>query len=231
MADTPVPAPFRIFPGFAVPFAEVELPDTAELNAELRTLFLEREKAGATYRNAEPSMFIQAGVFESRFDLFHWTDAPVARLRDLCNAALFRIVGELNGYGAEELRELRMNVDAWFHVTRPGGTFGLHNHPMASWSGVYCVDNGHDGEATSGELMFQHPASTSNMFMDLAVANLKAPWGIAPKSYLLKPGQLVMFPSWVLHQVLPYQGPRERITVAFNAWFRRVAPGKPSGPP
>lgn len=225
MAETPISTPFRIFPGFAVPFAEVELPDTQQLNAELRTLFLEREGAGAAYRNPDPSMFLQSGVFESRFDLFHWTDPSVVRLRDLCNTALFRMVGELNGYGPEQLRDLRMNVDAWFHVTRAGGTFGLHNHPMASWSGVYCVDSGYDGDPQTGELMFMNPNATSNMFMDLAVANLKQPWGLTPKGYLLRPGQLVMFPSWVLHQVLPYHGPRERITVAFNAWFRK-APAK-----
>jgi len=226
MTDRPAPSGFRIFPGFAVPFAEVELPDTQQLNTELRALFLEREKAGATYRNPEPSRFVQAGLFESRFDLFHWTDPAVVRLRDLCNTALFRMVGELNGYGAEQLGELRLNVDAWFHVTRPGGSFGLHNHPMASWSGVYCVDHGYDGDAQSGELAFQNPNATSNMFMDLAVANLKQPWGLSTKYYLLRPGQLVMFPSWVLHQVLPFHGPRERITVAFNAWFRKApAPG------
>ena len=33
-------------------------------------------------------------------------------------------------------------------------------------------------------------------------------------------GQLVLFPSWVLHDVKPYEGEGERITVAFNCWFQ-----------
>ena len=33
-------------------------------------------------------------------------------------------------------------------------------------------------------------------------------------------GQLVIFPSWLMHEVLPYLGERERIVVAFNAWIR-----------
>jgi uncharacterized protein (TIGR02466 family) len=222
------PAPLRIYPGFAVPFGEVELTDVQGLNAELRELILERERAGDAYRNPDPSMFMQDGLYESRFDMFHWPDAPVVKLRERCTAVLFRLVGQLNGLDAEQLRELRVNMDAWFHVTRPGGMFSLHNHPMASWSGVYCVDNGYDGEAQTGELVFLHPAQNANMFLDLSVANLALPWGIRPKSYLLRPGQLVLFPSWMLHQVLPYQGPRERITVAFNAWFRK-APARESG--
>ncbi len=219
-------SPLRVFPGFAVPFAEVELPDVQALNVELRELFLEREHAGAAYRNPDPSMFMQDGVYESRFDLFQWPDPSIGKLRDLCTTALFRLVAELNGRAIGQMRDLRMNVDAWFHVTRAGGMFSLHNHPMASWSGVYCVDNGYDGEAQSGELVFQHPAANANMFMDLSISHLAPPWGNNPKSYLLRPGQLVMFPSWVLHQVLPYRGERERITVAFNAWFRKVTPGK-----
>ena len=224
MAEAKGQAQFRVAPGFAVPFGEVVVPDAARLNAELRSLFLQRETA--PYRNADPTMQLQEGVFESRFDLFHWTDPCVVALREFCNAALFKMVGELNGYGPEQLAELRVAVDAWFHVTRAGGAFGLHNHPMASWSGVYCVDSGYDDEPQSGELTFLHPASSANMFLDLGVANLKAPWAIRPKSYRLRPGQLVLFPSWMLHQVLPFHGPRERITVAFNAWFKKVPAAK-----
>ena len=226
MADAPVlqPAAVRITPGFAVPFAEVELANAGALNEQLRALFLERERQGDAYRNASPTMTLPAEVFESRFDLFHWTDACVVALREFCNAALFKVVGELNGYTQQELAELVLNVDAWFHVTRRGGAFGQHNHPMASWSGVYCVDNGYgSAEAETGELMFQHPAPAAGMFMDVGVANLRSPWGIKSRRYRLRPGQLVLFPSWVLHQVMPFNGPSERITVAFNVWFRKAA--------
>jgi uncharacterized protein (TIGR02466 family) len=40
----------------------------------------------------------------------------------------------------------------------------------------------------------------------------------AGASELIHPrsGQLVLFPSWLLHAVRPYRGDRERISVAFN---------------
>ena len=223
MTDSVAQAAFKIIPGFAIPFAEVELPDASALNQQLRALFLEREGQGSAYRNPSPTMKMLPQVFESRFDLFHWTDPCVVALRGFCNAALFKIVAELNGYGNQDIAELRMSVDAWFHITRAGGAFGLHNHPMASWSGVYCVDSGYGtAEPESGELNFMHPAATAGMFVDLGVANVRSPWAIHPKSYRLRPGQLVLFPSWVLHQVLPYYGQRERVTVAFNVWFRKT---------
>ena len=48
------------------------------------------------------------------------------------------------------------------------------------------------------------------------------PYGMGNMSLRLRPGQLVMFPSWLLHQVTPFEpeGDGLRITVAFNARFR-----------
>jgi len=53
----------------------------------------------------------------------------------------------------------------------------------------------------------------------MALANMKPPHAMSPRSLRLEPGQLVLFPSWLLHEVLPFEGEGERITVAFNARF------------
>lgn len=218
----PAGASMQIVPGFAVPFVEVQHPQASGLNAALRELFLARAAQGEAYRNPSPTMNIRSALFESRFDLFQWPEAPVQTLRDFCLSALYKAVGDLSGYDAARLRTLDVRADAWFHVTRKGGYFGQHNHPMASWSGVYCVDAGedHSGHPDSGALVFAHPVPAANAYVDLATVNLRDPWGIRPRTYHLQPGQLVLFPSWAIHQVMPYQGEEERITVAFNAWFR-----------
>lgn len=230
MADQDKPVPFRIFPGFAVPFVETELPDAKALNPALRTLFLERAAQGDIYRNADPTMARQHSLFESRFDLFQWPDPCVKQLAAFCTSSVFKLVAELNGYGREQMNALRMSADAWFHVARRGEDFGLHNHPMASWSGVYCVDSGYgSGAPASGELVFQHPMATAGMFVDRSTSNVPLPWSIRPRSYLLQPGQLVLFPSWLMHQVLAYQGDGQRITVAFNAWFSVAPKQAPAG--
>jgi len=38
----------------------------------------------------------------------------------------------------------------------------------------------------------------------------------ANEAVIPKAGRLVMFPSWLLHQVKPYRGNAERISIAFN---------------
>jgi hypothetical protein len=36
------------------------------------------------------------------------------------------------------------------------------------------------------------------------------------------PGQLVLFPSWLAHQALPYDGALDRVIVSFNASVHRT---------
>lgn len=216
-------AKFELQTAFAVPVVRAAHPAPEALNQALRALFLEREAQGERYRNPQPTMNIRPGLFESRFDLFDWPDAPIGELRGFCWSALFKTVADLAGYGPQDTNQLEIRSTAWFHVTRRGGYFGQHNHPMASWSGVYSVDAGDDrsGHPDSGALVFAHPFGMATAWTDLGNANMREPWAVRPLSLRLKPGELVIFPSWLMHQVMPFQGDGERITVAFNAWFRR----------
>ncbi|MBK9657707.1 MAG: hypothetical protein IPO66_20725 [Rhodanobacteraceae bacterium] len=46
------------------------------------------------------------------------------------------------------------------------------------------------------------------------------PYAYGPRNFRLAAGQLLLFPSWVMHEVRPYFGEASRITVAFNVRFR-----------
>jgi hypothetical protein len=71
----------------------------------------------------------------------------------------------------------------------------------------------------SGLLTFVNPSTTSSMYLDAANAAMRVPYGYGTRHVRFEPGQLVLFPSWILHDVKPYEGEGERITVAFNCWF------------
>jgi uncharacterized protein (TIGR02466 family) len=211
----------QITPFFAVPFGFAKYENCTALHDELRTLFLARENEGARYANPRPLTQRNPQVFESHFDLFRWPEKGVQQLKEFCWRHLMLMIGELNGYDAATLQRIRIFSDAWFHVTRRGGFFALHNHPMASWSGVYCVSPGqHDADKPdSGLLSFVNPAVTAAMYRDVTTAKLRRPYSYGIPNISLEPGQLVIFPSWVLHDVKPFEGEGERITVAFNCWF------------
>lgn len=212
----------EIVPFFAVPFGFARHDNCAVLNQELRALCLARSAQGATYANPRPLTQRNPAIFESNFDLFRSPDRPIQQLKEFCWRHLIQSIGELNGYDEATRARLLIYSDAWFHVTRRGGFFALHNHPNASWSGVYCVDPGkHDQDKPdSGLLSFVNPVLLASMHVDAANANIKGAFSSNIRHLRLEAGQLVLFPSWVLHDVKPFEGEGERITIAFNCWFQ-----------
>ena len=210
---------YQLAPVFAVPMVVAKLPDCEAINAPLRELFLARA-GDERYRNPDPYTTRNAALFESNFRLFDWPQPCVQQLREFCWSTLYRAIRELNGYDLETLKRLHIACEAWFHVTRRGGYFGPHNHPLHSWSGVYCVSHGSDDpKSDSGKLTLINPHSTCTMYFDMALARMKPPYAMGNRMIRLEPGDLVLFPSWLLHEVAPFEGDEPRITVAFNARF------------
>ncbi len=212
---------FEISSVFAVPLVQEMYPHAAALNPHLKALLLAREAEGAKYANPNPSLKQQAGVYESDFTLFSWPETSIQTLRQFCWATLGRAIQELNNYSAEEMEQLRIFSHTWYHVTRKGGFVILHTHPMASWSGVYCVAAGEtpDDRPESGVLRFHNPHHYSGFFRDAGNFKLQPPYHHGSWNINFKPGQLILFPSWLQHEVLPFYGDDERITIAFNCWF------------
>jgi uncharacterized protein (TIGR02466 family) len=210
---------------FAVPFSFSVHPEQQRLNEGLKRYVFKHEKdAGGS--NPRPITQRNGAVYESHFDLFRVNDPAIQELKAFCWNQLLSFVAGLNGYDLATVNRLEIFNECWFHVTRRGGFFGLHNHPNASWSGVYCVDPGRSdpGNEGSGLLSFVSPMLISGMHQDVANANMKRPSASGVAQLTLLPGQLVMFPSWVLHDVKPFEGEGERITIAFNCWFRMPDP-------
>lgn len=111
----------------------------------------------------------------------------------------------------------------WFQISSQGSHHDVHTHGNCSWSGVYCVQVDDDVRraahaelgAANGATRFYGPhfQHLGGAHMDFGNAYLQsAHLDIAPL-----PGQLLVFPSWLPHQAMPYQGQADRIIVSFNA--------------
>ncbi len=214
----------EITPLFSVPFATITLPGAQPLCAQLAELFIAREADGARYRN-RIERDAQQGVFESRFDLHTWPDAPVQQLFGFLHTALAATVQQLSNFTPQAYSQLTFDYHSWFHITRAGGHQGVHNHPMASWSGIFCVDPG-DSPADrpdSGSVRFLDTRVGAEMYIDAGNEHLRGQFRQGGYRYSHAPGRLVMFPSYVYHEVFPYWGTRPRVVVAFNAWIRGPA--------
>lgn len=223
--------PVDISPLFASPVASTLLPDADSLNTALRRLFLAMEAEARRAPGSVPTDVVKVGVYESDFYLFNRQEPEIRTLANFCLQTLGYLIAQLNGFSAEEMAALRIYNHCWFHVTRHQGYTAAHNHPMASWSGVYCVDPGDppSERPNSGALRFMEARTTAGMYLDPGNAYLRSPYTFGDTAYQLAAGQLLLFPSYLLHEVAPYHGQRERITVAFNAWVRYA--DEPAGEP
>ena len=227
MNPAPDPAPRRlplpeITGVFATPFAQVELPAHETLDERLREKFFAWEKAPDPGARNRPSPVGKYNLHESTFDLFERPDPDVEHLARFALTMLGAVVQRLNGYDPEEMAALRFYHHSWFHITRPGGHMNAHNHPLASWSGVYCVSDGEPegDDPQNGCMRFFDPRAQCTMYLDPGNCHLLAPYATGLLVHAHRPGLLTLFPSYLLHDVAPFYGRRERITVAFNAWVR-----------
>jgi hypothetical protein len=115
----------------------VRLKNCERLNRDLETLFLQRETE--EYRNPSPSHVPQLETFESRFNLFRWTESCVQELRSFMLNAVAQMVIETISLKPQDITKLSFQNHTWFHISRYAGSFVLHNHPLASWSYTACV--------------------------------------------------------------------------------------------
>jgi uncharacterized protein (TIGR02466 family) len=208
---------------FSVPIVDRRLPGWERLNPLLHERFLAWEKNEGA-RTSVPTTVPKQNVYESDFSLFNRRDPVVSELAQTCLNALGELIMDINRYDESDMRNLRIYHHSWYHITRDGGYTSAHNHPMASWSGVYCVA---PGEAdpdirNNGALRFFDPRPNPSMYLDAGNARLQPPFASGNLAWQLTPGELLLFPSWLTHDVSPFRGTGERITVAFNAWVREA---------
>lgn len=208
---------------FATPIVTITLPDTEDMNSELAQLFFGKEAQGDKHRNPTKIGTQIGDLFESTFDLFAWRDPPVQKLGRTCEQVLRDLVRTLNSYTDEQMKKLGFHYHAWFHITRYGGYQSIHYHPKATWSGIYCVQAGDkvDGRPESGAVKFYDPRGAAFMHVDPGNEQFNPTFATKPVYLTHQEGQLVLFPSWLMHEVLPYVGKSERIVVAFNSWITR----------
>ena len=113
--------------------------------------------------------------------------------------------GERLGWSIKEM---------WVNVLDTGGLQAMHNHANSFVSGVVYLTPTHP---TSQTVFMKSSGSTEFVFKhehaNITPTPFNADRWVSPAP---SPGDLVLFPSYVLHAVPPNQGER-RITLSFNA--------------
>lgn len=207
---------------FETPVLVEQIEGSVALNAALRTVILQRcgETAGITISNV--------GGWHSDTGLLEWGGAPakalcrhIIELADAFTADIKAGKGRRHGWAPE----------MWANVLRAGNSNRHHSHPGSYWSAVYYVDDGYEGSpdrSLGGELVLFDPRMPM-VRMTAPDLRFKRPDGSTDHDEVFlrpAPGMVVMFPSWLSHAVLPYEGSGTRISVAVNLTPVMLPPDK-----
>ena len=197
---------------FSTPLLRFNVDDAEALNAELLV-------EGVRLRSETESVSkSNRGGWHSAGNLFD-NEAPCIQL--LKSAATSAVLTATQKIGAKaDMTALGLKMFAWMNANPLGGFNAPHTHPGAHWSGVYYVAQPDVEIGSSGKIEFLDPRS------DLPNWRLlQAPAFSAKKTIRPAPGELILFPSYLVHWVYPNEIDEERVTIAFNATFRKS--GKP----
>jgi uncharacterized protein (TIGR02466 family) len=124
----------------------------------------------------------------------------------------------LDRHAASFARELGFDLDRkpkldslWVNLLRPGGHHSSHIHPHSILSGTLYVEV----PKGSGPIRFEDPRLPMMMAAPVrredAVEELRSFVSIEPRA-----GLLLMWESWLRHEVLPGPAKADRLSISFN---------------
>ena len=135
-----------------------------------------------------------------------------ARLERWINVQVARFARELEFDlgGAEGGRKLAM-TDCWVNVMPRGTAHSLHLHPLSVVSGTYYVRTPRGAPG----LKFEDPRLDRYMGAPprkASAAPRNRNWVVMPAT----PGGVLLFESWLRHEVVTNQAVGERVSISFN---------------
>jgi uncharacterized protein (TIGR02466 family) len=139
-------------------------------------------------------------------DRLHLVSSLFARLRRRIDPRVKAFARALHYDLAGRMLDM---TDCWANVMPAGAVHSLHLHPTSFISGTYYVQV----PKGAGALKFEDPRLSKMM---------AAPPGRAFVSLPAKAGDVILFESWLRHEVPPARYAGERISISFNyAWSAR----------
>lgn len=133
--------------------------------------------------------------------------------RDPAFADLQRLLVRHAASFAKDLAwDVKPKLDSlWANLLKPGGHHSAHIHPHSILSGTLYVEV----PKGSGAIRFEDPRLP--MMMVAPVRHEDAPEELRPFATIApKPGLLLLWESWLRHEVLPGAAKAERLSVSFN---------------
>lgn len=193
---------------FATPVMRFRVPDHESLNA---ALLQEGDAMRATSKGVSKS---NRSGWHSEGNLFKRPTPCVQTLKELATVCIATATQKIGAKA--DLDALSLKLFAWMNMNPAGGYNAPHTHPGAQWSGVYYVSQPDVETGNSGMIEFLDPRSDLPNWRILDAPAFRLKKKIRPA-----PGDMILFPSYLVHWVYPNEADQERVSIAFNATFKK----------
>jgi uncharacterized protein (TIGR02466 family) len=195
---------------FTTPVAHRRLePARADLDELCAYLLALRESANGLHRSNRGGWHSDGNLFGKEHREFPW-------LREMVVQGILDFAGAGLGFTGDFAFELT----GWAVVNRPGDYNVPHNHNPNIISGAFYVRVPEGMQA--GEIVFLDPRLNLNASVTRSMQERGQlpPWNKTSIAHAPSVGDLLLFPSWLLHYVNAFTAPdpaAERIVISFNA--------------
>ncbi len=115
-----------------------------------------------------------------------------------------RLLPHIESYSQMQgLDKKYLTVTAWANINRKADSNVSHNHEDALFSGCYYLKAENNRELKNGGISFFKKNENKNLMA----------------TFSPEPGDFLLFPSDMIHNVHPYHGEDHRVSIAFNIHF------------
>jgi hypothetical protein len=209
------------------PTLAVRIAEAAEFNARLAATILEQERQiiGRTKPTTVAGINEGLSAYWLNYNVLNWNTPETRALRSLVVESLREWIS-LVGEPADDSMQVA-GISCWANVLRYGECIDVHHHDPAFVSAHYTVQSGYEGDDRAaatpegGHTIYFRPG-----FMDRshggAASIAASPWDDEWRiSKAANPGSLFFFPSFIRHEVRPYLGKTQRISIAMDVFLKR----------
>lgn len=214
---------------WATPTLTVDYPNVAELNRGLARIILEKEREIISRGTPTTVAGLEEGITTHwlEYNVLLWDYPEIKEFRRMVLEGLhefLKLVGQPNDPGFKV-----SGVSCWANVLRFGEALEVHHHDPAFVSAHYQVQSGNDSDDdvpnrktdNSGHTVYFRPG-----FLDRShggkAAGPTSLWDVDWRIDTMPvEGKLFFFPSYVRHEVRPYTGKTQRISIALDAYIEK----------
>jgi hypothetical protein len=217
-----------------IPILSIQLHGCEELNRGLARIVFEKEREVVAMNRPTPVAGQTKGLGSHwlEYNVLNWKFPEVVEFRRHVLDGLREYIAMIGGDPDHPDYKIK-GISCWANILRFGDSLEVHHHDPGFVSVHYQVQTGYprDGEekhpGTVGRDDMGHTVYYRPGFLDRSHGGRQAGANVSPWDSEWKrnaepvEGKLVIFPSFVRHEVRPYMGRRERISIAMDVYIQK----------